>query len=426
MALPPGPRAPAAAQTALLVRDPQEFFVRLHRRNGWAATIQLLSEGPVVSVADPDWAKAMFADPDGLRAGQAANVLEPIVGRSSLLTLDGPEHMRQRKLLLPAFHGDALRGYEDAVAEVAWREAVSWKVGEQFTMHAAMARATLEMILRVVFGVREESVLERFVALLDPMVKLANVALLPPALRADRGGRLTPGGRFHAAMRDFDRLVGEQIERRRRSSTPGSDVLGLLLAARDENGQALTDRELRDELVTMLIAGHETTATAMAWTLDLLLHDTAALAAARDAARRGDGTYLEAVGKEALRLRPVIFSAGRITQQQTTILGWTIPPKTRIWAPLPVLHRDPVLWDRPDEWRPERFLNEGPLPYTWLPFGGGVRRCIGAAFALMEIRVMLQAILSNVELRAIGPPERAVLRNVVAAPRHGVRVVRTA
>jgi cytochrome P450 len=412
-------------QTAALMRDPHGFFTRLHARHGWAATIRILGEGQVVCVADPDWAKAMFSDPDGLRAGQAANTLEPIVGPASLLTLDGSEHLRQRKLLLPPFHGDMLRGYEDTVRDIAAREAESWPVGTTFALHAAMQRATLEMILRVVFGVTDDQVLARFVALLEPMIKLANVAVLPPRLRTDRGGRFTPGGRFHAALREFDDVIADQIARRRgEGDDHAPDVLGLLLAARDEDGNGLTDDELRDELVTLLVAGHETTATSMAWTLDLLLHDEPAFAAARDAAHRGDGAYLEAVGKEALRLRPVIFSSGRITQQETTILGWTVPAKTRLWAPLPVLHRDPTLWDEPEAWRPERFLDGSPVPYSWLPFGGGVRRCIGAAFALMEMRVLLQEILTRVELRADGPLEPAALRNVVATPKHGVRVTR--
>lgn len=436
MSLPPGPNAPAILQTAALMRDPHGFFERLHRRHGWAVTIRILSEGRIVSVADPDWAKATFANTDALSAGQAANTLEPIVGRYSLLTLDGSEHLRQRKLLLPPFHGDALRGYEDTIRQIAAAEAAAWPLRTPFGLHAAMQRATLQMILRIVFGVDDPALLERFVTLQHRLVRLANVAVLPARLRADVGGRATPGGRFHAAMREFDGLIGAQISRRRAEMAHGDhehapDVLGLLLQARDEDGTPMTDTELRDELVTLLVAGHETTATALAWTFDLLLHDADALRAATDAARSGDGAYLEAVGKEALRLRPVIFSHGRITQREVTILGWTVPAGTRLWAPYPVLHRDPALWDGPQDWRPERWLdggatNGGAAPYSWLPFGGGVRRCIGAAFALLEMRLLLQEVLAAVTLEAAGPPERAVLRNVVAAPRRGVQVVRTA
>jgi len=436
MSLPPGPRAPAAVQTAALMRDPHGFFTRLHRRHGWAATIRILGEGRVICVADPEWAKATFSDPDGLSAGQAANTLEPIVGKASLLTLDGHEHLRQRKLLLPPFHGEALRGYEAAIREIARSEAAAWPVGEPFALHVAMQRATLQMILRIVFGVTDPAQLERFTELQHRLVKLANVAVLPRALRADRGGRATPGGRFHAAMREFDAQIHEQIAARRASIASANgdggdahepDVLGLLLQARDEDGAPLTDAELRDELVTLLVAGHETTATAMAWTFDLLLHDQRALADATEAARRGDVPYLEAVAREALRLRPVIFSHGRIAQQDTSILGWSVPKRTRVWAPYPVLHRNPALWEEPDAWRPERWTNgTTAAPYSWLPFGGGIRRCIGAAFALLEMRLLLDEILTTVTLRADGPPERAALRNVVAAPRKGVRVVRTA
>ncbi len=436
MSLPPGPRAPATAQTVALMRDPHGFFERLHQRHGSAVTIRILSEGRVVSVADPEWAKATFSNSEHLSAGQAANTLEPIVGRSSLLTLDGREHLRQRKLLLPPFHGDALRGYEAAIREIAAAEASAWPLSTPFSLHAAMQRATLQMILRIVFGVDDPDLLERFVVLQHRLIRLANVAVLPAPLRADVGGRLTPGGRFHAAIAEFDALVHAQIARRRAEMSSGDeshapDVLGLLLQARDEDGTPMTDAELRDELVTLLVAGHETTATALAWTFDLLLHDERALRDATDAARRGDSAYLEAVGKEALRLRPVIFSHGRITQQEMTILGWTVPSGTRLWAPYPVLHRSPDLWDAPQEWRPQRWLDGdaaggGAAPYSWLPFGGGVRRCIGAAFALLEMRLLLEEVLSAVTLQAAGPPERAVLRNVVAAPRKGVPVVRTA
>jgi len=427
--LPPGPRAPAAVQTAALLRDPHGFFERLHRRHGWAATIRILGEGEVVAVADPDFARAMFGDPENLRAGQAANTLEPIVGKASLLTLDGREHLRQRKLLLPPFHGDRLRAYEDVIRDIARRHAAAWPVGEPFSFHEAMQKATLEMILRVVFGVTDDAVLRRAEHLLERLIGLANVALLPERWRQDRGGRYTPGGRFAAGMRDFDALVHEQIAARRAAGDEHEpDVLGLLLQARDEDGAAMTDDELRDELVTLLVAGHETTATSMAWTMDLLLHDDAALRAATTAARDGDGPYLEGVAKEALRLRPVIFSAGRIVQEPVTVLGWELPSGTRMWAPLPVLQRDPALWPEPQAWRPERWLAgaPNPLPYTWLPFGGGVRRCIGAAFALMEMRVLLQEVLAATTLEAVDPPARAVLRNVVAAPKGGVRVVRTA
>lgn len=429
MPLPPGPRAPATVQTAALLRDPHGFFVRLHRRHGWAVTIRILGEGEVVAVADPDFARAMFGDPENLRAGQASNVLEPIVGKASLLTLDGPEHLRQRKLLLPPFHGDRLRAYEDVIRGIARRHASAWPVGEPFAFHEAMQKATLEMILRVVFGVTDAVVLHRAEALLERMMPLANVALLPESWRRDRGERRTPVGRFHGAMGEFDALVHEQIAARRAAGDDHEpDVLGLLLDARDEDGRPMTDDELRDELVTLLVAGHETTATSMAWTMDLLVHDPDAMRAATTAAREGDGAYLEGVAKEALRLRPVIFSAGRIVQEPVTVLGWELPAGTRMWAPLPVLQRDPALWSDPEAWRPERWLAgaPNPLPYTWLPFGGGVRRCIGAAFALMEMRVLLEEVLTAVELEAAGPPARAVLRNVVAAPKGGVRVVRRA
>jgi cytochrome P450 family 135 len=399
-------------------RRPVEFFERCRRRYGKAVTFKLPGFGKIVWIVDPGAVKELFSHPDVLHAGKAANVIEPVVGPNSVLTLDGPEHLRQRKLLLPPFHGESVRRYGELIAGLADREVAAWPRGRRFALRPRMQRLTLEVILRTVFGLREEARLAEFTRAVDRLVRLANLMGLPQGVRRDLG-RLSPWGAFLRRRTELDRLIYDEIRTRRAAHGDAEDVLSMLLEARSEQGEPMSDEEIRDELVSLVVAGHETTATGLAWAFDLLLHEPDAL----DRARGGEHAYLEAVVKETLRLRPPVFSAGRIVQEPFELDGFRLEPGVRAWAPIVLLHRDPELFPDPGAFRPERFLEGQPPSYAFIPFGGGVRRCIGAAFASLEMRVVLERVLAAVDARAVDPePERAALHGVTIVPRHGTRV----
>src|SRR5947209_1468472 len=319
MPLPPGPRMPSPITTAQFARRPLESLRRWHARYGDVFTVRYLGFGTGVYVADPDAIRELVTgDQSDLLAGEANSILEPIVGRHSVLVLDGPEHLRQRRLLLPPFQGSRVATFRQTIRDVAEREVARWHPGDRLVVRERMRALTFEVICRAVFGVTEAERVERlrtaFLALLDT----SSLLLLLPPVRADLG-RLSPGGRLARRLRAADALLYEEIARRR--SAPDleqrSDVLSLLLQARDEDGRAMTERELRDELFTMLAAGHETTATALAFAIDLLLRHPEALARARE----DDESYVAAVGKEALRLRPVIDAAERTLTKPRVVGG---------------------------------------------------------------------------------------------------------
>ncbi len=327
-----------------------------------------------------------------------------MLGAHSLLTLDGEEHMRQRKLLLPPFHGERVRGYAELVAEIAGREVESWPLGRPFALRESMQRITLEVILRAVFGVREEERLRRFRALLPPLGEVSTLLLFSPWMQRDLGPR-SPWGRFLRDRAAVDALIYEEIALRREAAdlSQSDDVLSLLLQARDEDGRAMSDVELRDELMTLLTAGHETTATGLSWAFERLVRTPDVMARTVECLSEDDGdAYLEAVVKETLRIRPVIVDVARKVSVDWEVEGYDVPAGTLVMPAIAAIHRRPDLWERPLELRPERFLSGEVEPYSWIPFGGGVRRCIGAAFALMEMRVVLRAVLERMEVRRAG------------------------
>jgi cytochrome P450 len=425
---PPGPRLPALAQAALYVRAPLDFLTRYQRRYGDIFTISFPYFGRVVYVANPALVKEVFTgSPERLHAGEAnATVLEPALGPNSVLTLDGAPHMRQRKLLLPPFHGERIHRYGDLIRQATLREMESWPVGEPFALRPHTQRITLTVIMRAVFGVHDEARLSRFERLIDTFSQRVNTITAFPALRRNLG-RWSPWTRFVRAREALDEFIYEEIALRR-TETEGEasdrdDVLSLLLAARHDDGSPMSDEELRDELVTVLGAGHETTATALAWAMERLLRTPRALARLRESIAAGEDDYLDATIKETLRARPVILDVARKLTAPLRIGDHELPAGTFVLPAIAALHYREDLFPAPHEFRPERFLDGKADTYAWIPFGGGVRRCIGAAFAEYEMRIVLRAILERADLSAPDPkPERVKVRNITLAPGQGARV----
>jgi cytochrome P450 family 135 len=425
MALPPGPRAPAAVNSLRFARRPLEVLRKWNARYGDVFTVSMIGFGTGVYVVDPDAIRELFTgDQSDLRAGEANSFMEPVLGPHSVLILDGPEHLRQRKLLLPPFQGSRVAAFREVIHDVAEREIARWRPGARLVLRERMRALTFEVICRAVFGVtqpeRVARLRERLVAVIDssPIFVLA-------AARADLGP-LSPGGRFARRLRAADAVLYEEIERRRREPDleERADVLSLLLRARDEHGQAMTDAELRDELFTMLGAGHETTATGLAFAFELLLRNSPVLARLREELEAGgDDAYLDAVVKETLRLRPVIDAAERTLTAPRTVAGWELPAGVKVYPGIALVHLREDLYARAHEFRPERFAEAGAESYSWLPFGGGIRRCIGAALAHAEMAEVLRVAVPAVELQPLRDrPDPVVLRGITLAPKHGVQV----
>jgi cytochrome P450 len=396
------------------------------RRYGYVFTLRMPGGERVVTIADPDAIKAVFtADPGALKVGAGGNaILEPLLGSSSLLLLDGGGHMRHRKLLLPPFHGERMQRYGKLMAEIADSSLAEWPKRTPFPLLPRMQAITLDVILRAVFGIEDAERQERLRTALRSVLDLnqSRLAFLPWVRHWVHGSWV----RFIHEREEVDGLLYEEIARRRRDegAGEGEDIFSLLLQARYEDGSPMTDKELRDELVTLLVAGHETTATALAWTLELLFrHDEVKRRLTAELAENSE-TYLEAVVTETLRLRPVIGQVSRKTVQPFELNGYEIPAGTLLAPSIYLVHRRPDLYPDPKAFNPDRFLDRGPETYTWLPFGGGVRRCVGASFAMFEMKTVLKTILSRAQLRPANPsPEPPAPRNVTFAPKHGAMAV---
>ena len=426
MALPPGPRAPAIVNSIRFVRAPLDRLAEWHARYGDIFTVRITGFGTGCYVADPAEIKKLFTgDQSDLLAGEANSFLEPILGSHSVLVLDGPEHMRQRKLLAPPFQGSRVNAFREVIRDVAEREVAGWEVGHRFALRDRMRALTFEVICRAVFGVTEPDRVERLRERLVAVIDTSPAVFAIKAFRADLGP-LSPGGVFARRLRAADELIYEEIQRRRGAADldERTDVLSLLMRARDEDGGAMTDRELRDELITMLGAGHETTATGLTFALELLLRNPRVLDRLREEIAAGeDDAYLEAVAKETLRLRPVIDAAERTLTKPRTICGWELPPGMKVYPGIALVHMREDLYERPQEFRPERYTDDGAESYSWLPFGGGIRRCIGAALAQAEMAEVLRVAVPAVDLRPLAAePDPVVLRGITVAPKHGVRV----
>ena len=427
---PPGPPLPRWAQTLGLLLASARFLDACRRRYGDVVTLRTLFHPCLVMVFDPELTRQVFrGSPEHLRAGEANAVLGPIVGPRSLLLLDGAEHLRHRRLLLKPFHGERMRAYEATMRDATDRAIDDWPVGKPFALLGSMQALTLDVILLAVFGVQDtgrRADLHRAIrAMLGPMGTRRDIALM--MLSGGRVGATAARGAFVARRKAVDGLIHAEIAARRAETdlAQRTDVLSMLLLARDEDGAALNDDELRDELVTLLVAGHETTATALAWAFERLLAHPATLARLRGALAAGDRSYLDAVVKETLRARPIIAGIGRRVRGETQQVGaYRIEPGVEINPSLAGIHRRPDHYPQPREFRPERFLgDEVPDGSAWVPFGGGTRRCPGASFATFEMAAVIARVLERTALQpAWKRRERPIRKGVTFIPRDGVRV----
>jgi cytochrome P450 len=425
---PPGPTEAQAIQTARWLLRPISFMESCRRRYGETFSVSFLGfERPLVMLSDPEAIRALYtAHEHGLPPGRSVALL-PVMGPGSVLLLEGSEHLARRKLMLPPFHGERMRSYEATVREVTERELDSWSDGNTFAIHPRMQAITLDVILKAVFGVtdpaRSARLRERLPLLLGDT---ASPALQFRVLLARRLGRGDPLAGLRELLVEIDELLLAEIAERRSdpATAEREDILSLLVAARFEDGSEMSDREVRDQLVTLLLAGHETTATALAWTFDLLLRNPATLARLTAEVDAGvQDTYLRAVISESLRLRPVVPLAGRRLASDLNVDGLSLPAGTDVTPAIWLTHTRADLYPEPYAFRPERFLEDSPTTYGWVPFGGGIRRCLGAAFAEMEMRVVLETILQRRVLSSVSSrAERVTRRNVTFSPRNGTRV----
>jgi cytochrome P450 family 135 len=425
-ALPPGPSTPRTLQTLRFLRDPIPLWERSSERFGETFTLRLHGPGDLVFISDPPSLKRLFAADRVNTIAPGRNLLlEPLLGSHSVLLAEDEDHMRRRKLMLPPFHGARMRAYEEVISEAAVRQVESWPVGERFALHPSMQALTLEVILRAVFGVeddaRRDELSENLVAILATTQSPRAVGMAIPRLRG-----LPPWRRTVARIQRTDELLAEEIRRRRADPdlAEREDILSMLVAARFDDGSAMDDRDVRDQLMTLLLAGHETTATSLAWAFDQLFHSPEAMERLREEVTGDDDVWLDAVISETLRLRPVVPFTGRQLREPAALGGFDLPEGAVVMAGIYLTHMRDDIYPEARSFRPQRFLEDSPETYSWIPFGGGTRRCLGAAFALFEMKVALRAILRRADLRPADPaPERMVRRNVTLAPARGTRAV---
>ena len=424
-ALPPGPTEPPLVQTMRWLLRPISFLEACRRRYGETFSITFLGfQTPMVMLSDPEAVRALYSNREHVLPPGRTIALKPIMGERSVLLLEGRDHLARRKLMLPPFHGERMRAYESTVAEVAARSVETWPSGEPFAVHPHMQRVTLEVILRAVFGVTEEERRRRLTEKLSGLLSSTDSAGLQfRVLLSRRLGRgRDPLESFGTLMGEIDALLAAEIADRRED--PREDILSLLTEARFEDGEPMDDREIRDQLMTLLLAGHETTATGLAWTFDLLTRHPDVLERLVAEIDAGEDAYVRAVVTESLRLRPVVPIAGRRLTSELEVDGHVLPPGTDVTPAIWLTHTRADRYPEPYAFRPERFLEEAPGTYSWIPFGGGMRRCLGAAFAEMEMRVVLTEVLRRRTLTAASRrPERVARRNVTVSPRRGTRVI---
>jgi cytochrome P450 family 135 len=425
MELPPGPSAPPAWQTVAWMTRPTAFLQRAHKAFGDPVTIRTYwTEEPMVLFSHPDAVREIFRlDPAIAPAGRSWEFLRPFAGGHSILLLDGDEHLRERRLLQGPFHGERMRAFRPMVAELAQRELATWS-GHVVALDRAR-QLTLEIILRVVFGARGERELGQLRDAIEDTLR--GVRSLPRVLamvvvRRDFGPR-SPWGRFRVAVERFDELLLGLVARRRaeQQQLPDSDsLLSVLLQQRDDGGRPPSDRHIRDQLVALLVGGHDSSAASVAWAFERLARHPAVQAGIRD----GDPAYLDAVVKEVLRVRPALTIAPRLLLEPVKIAGRTVPAGVQVAACLWLAMRREDLWPNAAAFRPERWLEEPtPNPRSWIPFGGGVRRCAGAPFAEMEMREVLRA-AAPLTIRPLRPEsERALRSMLVVVPDRGGEVL---
>jgi hypothetical protein len=422
--LPPGPKAPRSVQTLAWWTRSVPLFERCRARYGKRFTLRLLQTPPFVHLSDPAEVKEVFtAPPEVLHPGEGARILEPVVGANSVILLDEGAHLSQRKLMLPAFHGERMEALTGLLEEVTEREVAAWPLDEPFELHPRLQALTLEVILRAVFGLDPGPRLD---ALRDRLTRIlefgARPASMLPFLQRGRVWR-----EFLRGREEVDALLFELIaERRAAGGEERDDVLAMLLEARHEDGSPMTKQELRDELMTLLVAGHETTASELSWAFERLARMPRVAGRLAREIDSGDGNgYVTATVQETLRHRPVLPQAApRLVKEPVEIGGFRYPAGVCLAANGYLIHHDPAIYRDPYEFRPERFLDEPPGTYTWIPFGGGRRRCLGASFALLEMNVVLQAVFSRAEPVPPGSTtEGSRRRSITLSPRRSAVTV---
>ena len=428
--IPPGPRLPSILQVIGFWKRPLGFLERCRAQYGRRFTIRLPLTPPFVMLTTPEDVKAIYmAPPDVLHPGEGARVLQPLVGRNSVILLDGDAHMEQRKLMLPAFHGERMARLTDLVTEVTAGEVSTWEATPSVEVQTRMQRLTLEIILRAVFGLdpgpRLDALRERLSTLLAYGDQPLTLLPPPPPWIERMFDAVGPLAGFVRVRDEIDSLLFELIEERRREAADRDDVLSMLLTARHEDGSPMSGQELRDELMTLLVAGHETTASTLAWAFERLARSPDVAARLTDEISGGDGeAYVTATIHETLRHRPVLpNTAPRLVKRPIEIGGWRYPPGISLVANAYLVHHDPEIYPDPYEFRPERFLESKPGTYTWIPFGGGRRRCLGSSFAMLEMKIVIREVLSAYAIDSVTrSPELPRRRNITVRPGHGARV----
>jgi cytochrome P450 len=429
MTLPPEHPSRPPVQTMRWMFRPIEFMEEARDRFGETFGVKFIGfKTPLYFTSDPAATKAIYSNRANTLPPGRNVVLEPVMGPRSILLLEGTEHLARRKLMLPPFHGERMRAYESVITEVIDREIEGWSVGREFRIHPRMQAVTLEVILRAVFGVADEGRLIRMRQRLGVLLRqTASPALQLLGLATQRLGGWGPWARFERTLDRVNEVIYEEIAERRADPNLGErdDILAMLVAARFEDGSEMSDEELRDQLVTLLLAGHETTATGLAWTFDLLLRNPEVVDRLRGEIDAGEGEdYLRAVIAESLRLRPVIPIAGRRLAEGLEVDGYSLPAGADISPAIYLAHTRPDIYPDPLRFKPERFLEQGPETYAWVPFGGGVRRCLGATFAEFEMRIVLREVLGRCLLEpASDQPEGVRRRNITFSPSRGTPVV---
>jgi cytochrome P450 len=420
LALPPGPRWPTVIQTVLFLSLGPYVAPRWHKRYGDVFTVQLAPAGTAIVLTRPEHIKEVFAGTaDTFHAGEGNAILGPIMGEHSVLLLDEEEHRVARKRVMSAFRGEAIAGWGPVLERLAAENVATWPVGRPFAVHPHMNDVSLEVMLRIVFGLTDETRREEMRPLLQQLIRIGPTIFLGwmyPGLQ-----RVGPWRRYARLKDHVDELVYAEIAERRTVANLAerTDVLSKLLVA----DPTQSDEELRDHLITLLLAGHETTASTLAWTFHDLARRPQLLARAQRAADEDDEDYLEAVVKESLRLRPVIRNVARRLNKPVSVAGFDFPAGVVLFPSIQLVQHREDVFDDAGEFRPERFLGSNPPPATWIPFGGGLRRCLGASLAMVEAVAVLKAVLRNVEIAPGGPAERSKMRNITTVPGRGARLV---
>ncbi|MEW5850334.1 MAG: cytochrome P450 [Myxococcota bacterium] len=430
---PPGPTS-ALWQLIKWGSKPLDTFQEHFRRHGDPFTMPFFEGVQLVCTAEPDGIREIFmADPDTFEV-PTPEMLTPLVGRNSVLVLSGQRHRRERQMMAPPFHGARMRAYGKLMQDIALKHGARWEKGKPFTMLQTTQAISLEVILQAVFGVTEPERVRIFEEAILAFVRTGTpLVLFFKAVRKDLGP-WSPWGRLKRAEKHLFALIQEEIENRRKDHVEREDILSMLLAARREDGSPMADEVLRDELLTLLVAGHETTASALAWAFYLLHRNPDVLARLQaelrglgptpDAMALAEHPYLDAVCSETLRIRPIVMDVARLLRKPMVLRGREIPAGHGVCAAIVATHHDARIYPEPHAFRPERFLERKFSPYEFLPFGGGVRRCLGASFALYEMKIVLGSLLGQKKL-ALASDKAVVpgLRNVTWAPTTGVRMV---